>query len=136
MMRQIFVFGSNLSGIHGAGSARAALENHGAVYGIGSGMAGNSYAIPTKDANIKTMRLDDIKPYVREFVSFAIANPKLQFNIVAIGCGLAGFTPKQIAPMFEGAPENCIFIGDWNATRPQQRTRGQPHSHGGALGRP
>lgn len=113
-MRKIFVFGSNLAGIHGAGSARAALENHGATYGHGVGLSGNSYAIPTKDANIMTMRIEDIKPYVREFVAFAKANPEMQFNIVAIGCGLAGFTPNQIAPMFEGAPDNCAFIGDWN----------------------
>lgn len=113
-MRQIFVFGSNLAGIHGAGSARAAMQEHGAVYGKGVGLAGNSYAIPTKDANIRTMRIDDIKPYAHEFVAFAKANPEMKFNIVAIGCGLAGFTPKQIAPMFEGAPNNCEFINGWN----------------------
>ena len=113
-MRQIFVFGSNLAGVHGAGSAREALDKHGALYGVGSGLTGNSYAIPTKDANIKTMRLDEIKPYIREFLGFAKVNPEMQFSIVAIGCGLAGYTPKQIAPMFEGASENCVFIGDWN----------------------
>jgi len=116
-MRQVFVFGSNLAGIHGAGSARAALEEHGAVYGQGVGMAGNSYAIPTKDENIRTMRLEQIEPYVSDFVKFAKANPDMQFNIVAIGCGLAGFTPKQIAPMFEGAPDNCMFIGAWRKRR-------------------
>lgn len=114
MTHQIFVFGSNLAGIHGAGSARAAMQSHGAVYGQGVGVAGNSYAIPTKDSQIRTMRIDQIEPYVSEFLDFARANSGLQFNIVAIGCGLAGYTPKQIAPLFEGAPANCNFIGNWN----------------------
>lgn len=113
-MREIFVFGSNLSGIHGAGSARHAMEKHGAVYGAGVGLTGNSYAIPTKDKNINTMSLYDIKPYVYDFIKFAKENKDMYFNIVAIGCGLAGYKHIQIAPMFEDAPSNCNFIMEWN----------------------
>lgn len=108
-MTQIFVFGSNLAGIHGAGSARHAYDHHGAVWGIGVGLRGNSYAIPTKNHNIETMPLAEIEPYVKEFLNFARQNENMTFKIVAIGCGLAGFTPEKIAPMFKDAPENCVL---------------------------
>jgi hypothetical protein len=114
MMRDIFVFGSNLAGRHGAGSARAAMEKHEASYGVGVGFSGSSYAIPTKDRNIKTMSLEEIEPHVHEFLAFARDNHDWTFNVVAIGCGLAGYTPSQIAPMFKHAPGNCNFIGGWN----------------------
>ena len=107
MTREIFVFGSNLAGIHGAGSARAALENHGAEYGVGAGLRGNSYAIPTKDRQIQSMSLAEIEPHVHEFCAFAREHHDWAFNVVAIGCGFAGFTPSQIAPMFRDAPGNC-----------------------------
>ena len=70
-------------------------------------MQGDSYAIPTKDENIQTMSLSEIEPYVAEFVQFAKDHPEMCFNIVSIGCGLAGYTPEQIAPMFKGCPDNC-----------------------------
>lgn len=104
---QIFVFGSNLAGRHGAGSAKEAWANHGALWGRGVGRSGNSYAIPTKDAQLKTLPLHKIEPYVEEFVEYAREHPELIFNVVAIGCGLAGCKPEQIAPMFKGAPSNC-----------------------------
>lgn len=107
MSRQIFVFGSNLRGRHGAGSALEAVRNHGAVEGRWTGLQGDSYAIPTKDANLRTLPLDDITFYVEEFIRFArYAGPLLTFNVVAIGCGLAGYRPDQIAPMFKDAPKN------------------------------
>lgn len=109
MTREIFVFGSNLAGIHGAGSAQAAVKNHGAIYGKGVGLQGNSYAIPTKDRNIRSMALADIEAHVHEFLDFSRNHPNVKFNIVAIGCGLAGFSPDQIAPMFKDAPHNCIL---------------------------
>jgi hypothetical protein len=98
MSRKIFVFGSNLAGHHGGGSARAALEEHGAEYGVGVGLRGNSYAIPTKDRDIRTMPLEAIKPYVHEFCAFAREHHDWTFKVVAIGCGLAGLTPAQILP--------------------------------------
>lgn len=104
---EIFVFASNLGGFHGAGSAREALKNHGAMYGIGVGLWGKSYAIPTKDSNLDVLTLDVIENYIIQFVEFAKTKPEWVFNIVAIGCGLAGFKPEDIAPMFDGAPSNC-----------------------------
>ena len=104
---EIFVFGSNLAGFHGAGSAAHALSHHGAKHGLGVGLCGNSYAIPTKDSKINVLPLKVIKLYVEQFLDFARDRDDLTFNIVAIGCGLAGFTPNEIAPLFSNAPKNC-----------------------------
>lgn len=105
-MKPIFVFGSNLAGRHGAGAALFAAKNHGAVYGVGMGLQGNSYAIPTKNRNIETLPLGYIQEYVDIFIKYARANPDLQFQLTAIGCGLAGYKPEQIAPMFAQVPPN------------------------------
>ncbi len=102
----IFVFGSNLAGRHGAGAALFAREKHRAIYGQGVGLQGTSYAIPTKDENIETLPLERIKPYVDEFLAFAREHPELNFQLTPIGCGLAGYKPEHIAPMFDGAPSN------------------------------
>lgn len=97
---EVFVFGSNLSGLHGAGAARKALE-FGAKLGIGVGLVGSTYAIPTKDFGIlRTLKIEEIKPYVDEFISFAKSNPSLCFLVTEVGCGLAGYTTKDIAPLF------------------------------------
>ena len=105
MSIDIFVFGSNLAGIHGAGAAKFALDNHGAVYGQGIGLQGRSYAIPTKDHNIITLPLNIIQEHVDEFIKFARQHPNLTFNVTRIGCGLAGYKPSQIAPMFANASD-------------------------------
>lgn len=105
-MKEIFVFGSNLAGIHGAGSARHAFEHFGAKMGIGIGLQGSSYAIPTKDKNFKVLSLAGIKKYVDEFLLFAKEHQEIQFNVVAIGCGLAGYKAKDIAWMFRNRSEN------------------------------
>lgn len=110
---KVFVFGSNLAGRHGAGAALYARQHHGAIYGKGVGLQGNSYAIPTKDFNIRTLSLHTIENYVREFKEFAINHPDMFFNVTRIGCGLAGYTDKQIAPMFINAPVNCILPEEW-----------------------
>lgn len=110
--KEIFTFGSNLAGRHGAGSALEAFQNHGAVYGRGVGHFGNSYAIPTKDRNIQVMTLADISCHVSNFLKFAERHPTWKFNIVDIGCGFAGFTAEEIAPLFKGAGENCNFLGE------------------------
>ena len=91
MSEQIFVFGSNLAGRHGKGAALAARNENGAVYGVGVGRTGNAYAIPTKDAQIKTLDLSIIHRYVREFLIYAEAHPDLEFKVTAIGTGLAGY---------------------------------------------
>jgi len=110
---KIFVFGSNLSGIHGAGAAAHAVRVYGAIYGQGIGLQGKSYGIPTKDYSIETLPLSEIRKYVEQFLKFAVDNPKLSFYITRIGCGLAGYTDKDIAPMFKGAPSNCELPEGW-----------------------
>lgn len=109
----IFVFGSNTAGIHGAGAARTALLQHGAVYGKGIGHFGNSYALPSKDEFLETLPLVTIMKYVEDFLKYARDNPKLKFQITRIGCGLAGLKDEWVAPMFKKAPENCYFDQAW-----------------------
>jgi len=113
-MTNIFVFGSNLSGIHGAGSAKEAYINHGAVWGQGVGHHGNSYAIPTRDRSINTsLELSEVKYYVEEFLDYARARQDLHFRVVKIGCGLAGFKEYEIAPLFSNVPENVHLPAGW-----------------------
>ena len=95
---EIFVFGSNLAGRHGGGAARAANMKFGAEWGVGVGLTGQSYAIPTMQGGVET-----IKPYVDEFIRFAQANPGLKFLVTRIGCGIAGFKDEEIAPLFDKA---------------------------------
>lgn len=106
-MVEVFVFGSNLAGRHGKGSALEAMKNWGAIYGVGVGRQGNSYAIPTKDAKLNVLHLSNIEYYVNEFIAYAKFHKDTSFSVVAIGCGLAGYTPKQIAPLFANVPPNC-----------------------------
>jgi hypothetical protein len=98
---EIFVFGSNLQGAHGGGAARFAYERFGAVWGQGVGLFGQSYAIPTMQGGVET-----IKPYVDDFLQFAIVPSEFDFLVTEIGCGIAGFTPKEIAPLFFKAIKN------------------------------
>ena len=106
--RLIFVFGSNLAGRHGAGAAKWALENKGAIYGQGIGMQGDSYGIPTKDEYIETLSLQRIKIFVNHFMEYARNHPHMKFQLTPIGCGLAGYKPHQIGPMFVGVSDNVI----------------------------
>ena len=95
---EIFVFGSNLAGFHGGGAARIAHEYFGAEWGVGVGPTGQCYAIPTMQGGVETIR-----PYVNEFISYAEQHPELTFLVTRIGCGIAGFTDEQIAPLFAAA---------------------------------
>lgn len=113
----IFVFGSNLAGIHGSGAARTAFEKHGAVTGIGRGRYHNSYAIPTKNHSIMALPLVWINSYVAEFMCYADAFD-LEFQVTRVGCGLAGYKDEQIAPMFVLAPLNCFFDEKWKQYLP------------------
>lgn len=110
---EIFVFGSNLAGRHGKGAALHALKHHGALYGCGRGIQGNSYGIPTKDLYIRTLPLDTIRLNVDEFIQFAKEHPEAIFNVTRIGCGLAGYKDQDIAPMFKDAPTNCNLPEGW-----------------------
>jgi hypothetical protein len=106
---EIFVFGSNEAGIHGAGAAKLAREKFGAIGGEGFGLYGRSYAIPTKDYDIITLNLERIGLYILAFIADAKKHNNLNFLVTEIGCGLAGYNPKDIAPFFKNAPEN-VFL--------------------------
>lgn len=97
---EIFVFGSNESGIHGGGAALFAKNKFGAIQGKGFGLHGQSFAIPTKDINIWTLPINEIKMYVNAFKGVVLSRPDLHFIVTKIGCGLAGYTEKDIAPLF------------------------------------
>lgn len=112
-MREIFVFGSNLAGRHGRGAALEAANSYGAVYGVGEGRTGDAYAIPTKDKNLKVRSLEEISSSVSVFLMYAVLRKELTFRVTRIGCGLAGYTDAQIAPMFRHAPENCKLPEGW-----------------------
>ena len=95
---EIFVFGSNLAGSHGGGAARLAYNCFGAIWGQGVGLQGQSYAIPTMQGGVET-----IKPYVDDFIEFAKEHSEYKFLVTRIGCGIAGFTDAEIAPLFSDA---------------------------------
>ena len=97
---EIFVFGSNLQGMHGGGAARIAYEKFGAIWGQGVGLQGQSYGIPTMHGGV-----DAIKPYVDEFIEFAKSHPEMIFLVTRIGCGIAGFRDEEMATLFENAKE-------------------------------
>lgn len=107
---EVFVFGSNLAGAHGGGAARAALNYFGAVWGQGVGRQGQSYAIPTMQGGVET-----IKPYVDQFIDYARENTADRFLVTRIGCGIAGFTDEEIAPLFREAVdvENICLPIEW-----------------------
>lgn len=109
---EIFVFGSNESGFHGAGAAHTAYTKFGAKYGLGFGHSGMTFAIPTKSFYIRgVLSLEDIGFYVKRFIHFAKINPKLKFYVTQIGCGIAGYTPEEIAPLFkEGVRYKNIYL--------------------------
>ena len=107
---EIFVFGSNLKGMHGGGAAYIAYRKFGAIMGQGVGLQGQSYAIPTMQGGVETIR-----PYVDEFIAFAKENKNMTFLVTRIGCGIAGFTDDEISPLFEKAHdvENIVLPPGW-----------------------
>lgn len=107
---EIFVFGSNLQGMHGGGAAYIAYRKFGAIWGQGIGLQGQSYGIQTMQGGV-----DTISPYVDEFIQFAKQHPELIFLVTRIGCGIAGFTDSQIAPLFASAHDvaNIVLPRNW-----------------------
>ena len=107
---EVFVFGSNLRGMHGGGAALIAYKKFGAIMGQGVGLQGQSYAIPTMQGGVETIR-----PYVDEFIAFAKQHPELVFLVTRIGCGIAGFRDSEISPLFEQAHdvENIVLPQGW-----------------------
>lgn len=106
---EVFVFGSNRAGRHGKGAALTAYRKFGARNGQGSGLMGQSYGIPTKGWKLDVLSLNEISSQVEKFLRFASAHPELKFLVTEIGCGLAGYSPKEIAPMFQGATPNVVL---------------------------
>jgi hypothetical protein len=108
---QIFVYGSNAAHRHGAGAAKLALK-WGARHGI-AGLVGQTYGIPTKDHNIRTLPLDKIQVHVDTFLAVAFSHPEYEFLVTKVGCGLANYSPKDIAPLFKiiktGVFDNVIL---------------------------
>lgn len=117
----IFVFGSNVLGRHGAGAAREAFEKHGAVMGQGEGMYGQSYALPTVGIPMLPLSVGEVDDAVARFLNLADVRPDLTFQVTRVGCGLAGFTDAEIAPLFADAPENCQFDEAWKEWLPNKR---------------
>ena len=107
---EVFVFGSNLAGVHGGGAALLAYRKFGAIWGQGVGLQGKSYGIPTMHGGV-----DAIKPYVDEFIEFAKTRPDLTFLVTRVGCGIAGFTNEEISPLFAKAHEveNIVLPSGW-----------------------
>lgn len=107
---EIFVFGSNLDGLHGGGAARVAYQKFGAQWGKGVGMQGKSYGIPTMHGGVEV-----IKPYVEDFIEFALSHKEYTFLVTRIGCGIAGFSANEIAPLFAKAinAENILLPMDF-----------------------
>ena len=113
---QIFVFGSNEAGTHGKGAALQALK-FGAIRGVGEGIQGNTYGIPTKNKKIKTLSISKIDKYIKNFIKYASENNHLTFLVTSIGCGYAGYNPKDIAPLFEEATKlDNVYLPEefWN----------------------
>jgi len=110
---EVFVFGSNLAGQHLGGAALLAKEKFGAELGVGEGMTGQCYALPTKDENIETLPIAEIHKAIEQLRETVENNKDKFFIITAVGCGLAGYEAKDIAPMFEN------FINFENISLPQ-----------------
>lgn len=106
----IFVFGSNRAGRHGKGAALAAAKKWGALNGQGEGHHGNSYAIPTKSFTLETLPIDEIRKSVNTFIKYVKENPQHKYYLTAIGCGLAGYKPREIAPLFKSLKDNKNII--------------------------
>lgn len=113
MRRTILVFGSNLAGRHGAGAALDARRNWGAELGIGVGLTGDAYAIPTKDADLEVLPISVIGDHVETFLQFAARMPHLEFCVTKVGCGLAGYSEGEMLDLFNDAPENVVLPPGW-----------------------
>lgn len=116
--RKIYVFGSNLAGQHNQGHAFHALLHYGAINGVAEGLQGQSYAIPTKDASMKNLRLQTIYKHIGKFIDFANVNTDMKFIISQIGVGVKQYNKEDIAPMFALVPLNCFLPKSWQPYLP------------------
>lgn len=113
---EIFVFGSNTAGRHGAGAAKVAHDKFGAEYGVGEGLTGQSYALPTLNGALEKRALVEISRSALKFKRFAEANPHLTFYLTKVGCGLAGFDEEEMKQMFYYLPVNVIVPKGWGVS--------------------
>lgn len=113
--REIFVFGSNEAGRHGKGAALHAKNVYGARNGIGEGLTGNAYALPTKDSNLNSLPIGKVFQNIKTFCDFARENPTYRFLVTPVGTGLAGFSKRNITYGFKQAvlPSNCVLTSSW-----------------------
>ncbi len=109
----IYVFGSNLKGIHGAGAAKHAATHRGAHHLVPEGLSGTSYALPTKKGPYEDMSLNELRLHVDNFLQYATDHPHDMFQVTRVGCGRAGFKDMDVAPLFREAPDNCHLPGVW-----------------------
>lgn len=120
---RIFVFGSNLLGAHVGGAAAYAARHCGAQDGIGQGPMGDAYALPTCNAPGVPLTLASVALTVGHFIAYAHAHPELRFFVSEVGCGIAGFKPKDVAPLFLGAPPNCDLPPGWRELAAEAESR-------------
>lgn len=113
----IFVFGSNLAGRHGAGAALGAKREYGAAYGVGRGITGHSYALPTKNGPYEALPLSRVMEEIGGFVEFAKQTPATQYRMTRVGCGLSGLPENPIRDRLLDAPANVLLPGTWEAAR-------------------
>jgi hypothetical protein len=118
MSGKIFVFGSNLDGQHAGGAARYAHLHHAAAMGVGEGLTGTSYALPTVGHDFTPMPIEEVADHVRTFLDYAASHPDEMFQVTRVGCGIAGFSDEQIAHLFTMAPRNCLFDSAWETLLP------------------
>lgn len=116
----VFVFGSNLSGVHGAGAALFAVRKRGAVLGQGIGIQGSSYALPTKGLApaLPVLPLGEVAQHASDFKKYAAQNPEVVFQLTAVGCGLAGNKNEDVAPLFLGCSANVLLPPEWQGIMP------------------
>lgn len=100
---EIFVFGSNGEGAHFGGAAATTVHKFGAKMGQAERLQGQSYAINTMGSE------DEMFKQIDRFLKFAKEHPELKFLVTEIGCGIAGYSPDQIAPHFKNHPDNVVL---------------------------
>lgn len=110
---EVFVFGSNLAGIHGAGAALQAVKCFGAKYGVGEGLAGKSYAFPTLDKRLKKLPFERMEAARDTLYAACRENPDMRFLLTKVGCGLAGYPESEMSSLFTAAPANLILPDGW-----------------------
>jgi hypothetical protein len=110
---EVFVFGSNLAGRHGAGAAKQAREQFGAQLGVGEGRTGQTYALPTLDENLKQLSYKELALAAERFISYAWRNPNTVFHLTKVGCGLAGYDEERIKVLFAWTPRNVVKPEGW-----------------------